>query len=102
LVEDQPFDGGGLVEEFVPLVGGVLGGRAGGAAVVVGGEAVEAVAEALVSAVEFLEEAAGPVEVVAVGADGDQVEGRSAVEVFEVGGVALVLGGVVFCCVVPS
>ena len=58
--------------ELEGVAGGELGGAAGG--VVVDGEAPEVAA--LGVGVEGLEETGGPVDVVAVGADGDEAQRR--------------------------
>jgi hypothetical protein len=78
VVGDDALHDGAAGEQVVVVVGGevegVAGGEFGGAAggVVVDGESPEMAA--LGVGVEGLEEAAGPVDIVAVGADGDEAE----------------------------
>src|SRR5207244_339944 len=84
LLEDEPLNAGGFLQQLVPLVVAVLGRGAGGAAVKMSGPAVDAPVAA-----HGGEEAAGPVRVVAVRAAGNEVE-RRAGEIAQVGAEAAI------------
>ena len=55
---------------------GVFGGRAGGAAIVVGGVGMNSCEGAIV--IQFFEEATGPIEIISIGAGGDEMQRRFA------------------------